>query len=44
MADNLNGADITPDKDNITGSVNKSGIDLPVNDSDNITGNAIVIR
>ena len=39
MADNLNGADITPDKDNITGSVNKSGIDSPVNDSDNITGN-----
>ena len=40
MADNLNGADITPDKDNITGSVNNSGIDSPVNDSDNITGNA----
>ena len=39
MADNLNGADITPDKDNITGSVNNSGIDSPVNDSDNITGN-----
>ena len=40
MADNLNGADITPDKDNITGSVNNSGIDSPVNDSDNITDNA----
>ena len=40
MEDNLNGADITPDKDNITGSVNNSGIDLPVNDSDNITGSA----
>ena len=40
MADNLNGADITPDKDNITGSVNNSGIDSPVNDSENITGNA----
>ena len=40
MADNLNGADITPDKDNITGSVNNSGNDSPVNDSDNITGNA----
>ena len=40
MADNLNGADITPNKDNITGSVNNSGIDLPVNGSDNITGNA----
>ena len=40
MADNLNGADITPDKDNITGSVNNSGIDLPVNDSDNRTVNA----
>ena len=40
MADNLNGADITPDKDNITASVNNSGIDSPVNDSDNITGNA----
>lgn len=40
MADNINGADITPDKDNITGSVNNSGIDSPVNDSDNITGNA----
>ena len=35
MADNLNGADITPDKDNITGSVNNSGNDSPVNDSDN---------
>lgn len=40
MADNFNGADITPDKDNITGSVNISGNDSPVNDSDNITGNA----
>ena len=40
MADNLNGADITPDKDNITGSVNNSGIDSPVNDSDNGTVNA----
>lgn len=40
MADNLNGADITPDKDNITGSVNNSGIDSPVNDSDNKTVNA----
>ena len=40
MADNLNGADITPDKDNITASVNNSGIDLPVNDSDNRTVNA----
>lgn len=40
MADNINGADITPDKDNITGSVNNSGIDSPVNDSDNITVNA----
>ena len=40
MADNLNGADITPDKDNITGSVNNSGIDSPVNDSDNRTVNA----
>ena len=40
MADNINGADITPDKDNITGLVNNSGIDSPVNDSDNITGNA----
>ena len=40
MADNINGADITPDKDNITGAVNNSGIDSPVNDSDNITGNA----
>lgn len=35
MADNINGADITPDKDNITGAVNNSGIDSPVNDSDN---------
>ena len=40
MADNLNGADITPDKDNITASVNNSGIDLPVNDSDHRTVNA----
>ena len=40
MADNLNGADITPDKDNITGSENNSGIDSPVNDSDNRTVNA----
>ena len=40
MADNINGADITPDKDNITASVNNSGIDLPVNDSDNRTVNA----
>lgn len=40
MADNLNGADITPDKDNITGSVNNSGIDSPVNDSDNNAVNA----
>lgn len=40
MADNLNGADITPDKDNITASVNNSGIDSPVNDSDNRTVNA----
>lgn len=40
MADNINGADITPDKDNITGSVNNSGIDSPVNDSDNRTVNA----
>ena len=40
MADNKNGADITPDKDNITGSVNNSGIDSPVNDSDNKTVNA----
>lgn len=40
MADNLNGADITPDKDNITGSVNNSGIDSPVNDSDNRTVNS----
>ena len=40
MADNLNGADITPNKDNITGSVNNSGIDSPVNDSDNNAVNA----
>lgn len=40
MADNLNGADITPDKDNITGAVNNSGIDSPVNDSDNNAVNA----
>ena len=40
MADNVNGADITPDKDNITASENNSGIDSPVNDSENITGNA----
>ena len=40
MADNLNGADITPDKDNITGSVNNSGIDSTVNDSGNRTVNA----
>ena len=40
MADNLNGADITPDKDNITGSVNNSGIDSPVIDSDNNAVNA----
>ena len=40
MADNKNGADITPDKDNITGSVNNSGNDSPVNDSDNRTVNA----
>lgn len=40
MADNINGADITPDKDNITASVNNSGIDSPVNDSDNRTVNA----
>ena len=40
MADNSNGADITPDKDNITGSVNNSGIDSPVNDSDNNAVNA----
>lgn len=40
MADNINGADITPDKDNITGSVNNSGIDSPVNDSDNNAVNA----
>ena len=40
MADNSNGADITPDKDNITGLVNNSGIDSPVNDSDNNAVNA----
>ena len=40
MADNLNGADITPDKDNITGSVNNFGVDSPVNDSDNNAVNA----
>lgn len=40
MADNLNGADITPDKDNITGAVNNSGNDSPVNDSDNNAVNA----
>ena len=40
MADNINGADITPDKDNITGAVNNSGIDSPVNDSDNNAVNA----
>ena len=40
MADNLNGADITPDKDNITASVNNSVIDSPVNDSDNKTVDA----
>ena len=40
MADNLNGADITPDKDNITASENNSGIDSPVNDSDNNAVNA----
>ena len=40
MADNLNGADITPDKDNITGSVNNSGNYSPVNDSDNNAVNA----
>ena len=40
MADNINGADITPDKDNITGSVNNSGNDSPVNDSDNNAVNA----
>ena len=38
MADNINGADITPDKDNIT--VNNSGNDSPVNDSDNNAVNA----
>ena len=41
MADNSNGADITPDKDNITGSVNNSGNDSPVNDSDNNAVNAV---
>ena len=40
MADNKYGADITPDKDNITGSVNNSGNDSPVNDSDNKAVNA----
>ena len=40
MADNLNGADITPDKDNITGAVNNSGNDSAVNDSDNNAVNA----
>ena len=40
MADNINGADITPDKDNTTGSVNNSGIDSTVNDSGNRTVNA----
>ena len=40
MADNLNGADITPDKDNITGSVNNSGNYSPVNGSDNNAVNA----
>ena len=40
MADNINGADITPDKDNITGSVNNSGNDSPVIDSDNNAVNA----
>ena len=40
MADNLNGADITPDKDNITGAVNNSGNYSPVNDSDNNAVNA----
>lgn len=40
MADNINGADITPDKDNITGAVNNSGNDSSVNDSDNKTVNA----
>ena len=40
MADNKNGADITPDKDNITGAVNNSGNDSAVNDSDNKAVNA----
>ena len=40
MADNLNGADITPDKDNITGAVNNSGNDSPVIDSENKAVNA----
>ena len=40
MADNKYGADITPDKDNITASVNNSGNDSPVNDSDNNAVNA----
>lgn len=40
MADNINGADITPDKDNITGAVNNSGNDSAVNDSDNKAVNA----
>ena len=40
MADNINGADITPDKDNITGAVNNSGNVSAVNDSDNKTVNA----
>ena len=40
MADNINGADITPDKDNITGAVNKSGNVSAVNDSDNNAVNA----
>ena len=40
MADNINGADITPDKDNITGSVNNSGNYSPVNGSDNNAVNA----
>ena len=40
MADNINGADITPDKDNITGAVNNSGNYSPVNDSDNNAVNA----
>ncbi len=40
MADNLNGADITPDKDNITGAVNNSGNYSPVIDSDNNAVNA----